>query len=128
LLSGFPVLLASLTTQVRTNPRNFLACEYALLLQSMGVNAAKMNPADTLKLTTELHPVNRFERFKLPVAGLAIHPLGIAHVIKMLQSIIRNDFVTNQSPPLQAGTEFTLAPGRLQGRFTRLAVPVKASD
>jgi hypothetical protein len=44
----------------------------------------------------------------------------------MIQSIIRNDFVTNQTPPLQAGTEFTLAPGRLQGRFTRLGVPDKA--
>jgi hypothetical protein len=41
-----------------------------------------------------MHPVNRFERFQLPVAGLAIHPLGVAHVIKMPQSITRNDFVS----------------------------------
>src|SRR6516165_4909935 len=34
LLSGFPVLLASLTAHVRTNPRNLLACGYALSLQS----------------------------------------------------------------------------------------------
>jgi hypothetical protein len=50
LLSGFPVLLASLTAHVRTNPRNFLAWKYGLLLQSTDVNAAKTNPADTLKL------------------------------------------------------------------------------
>src|SRR5262249_51697223 len=98
------------------------------LNESLKTSLANRSAPSVVDVGTELHPVNRFERFKLPVAGLAIHPLGIAHVIKMLESVIRNDFVTNQSPPLQVGTEFTLAPGRLQGWFTRLAVPVKASD
>jgi hypothetical protein len=41
LLSGYPVLLASLAVHVRTNPRNLLASEYGLSLESR----------ETMKLT-----------------------------------------------------------------------------
>jgi hypothetical protein len=49
LLSGFPVLLASLVAHVRTNPRNLLACGYRY---NRGRNAfPDMGSADNLKLT-----------------------------------------------------------------------------
>ena len=95
------------------------------LNESLKTSLANRSAPSVVDVGTELHPVNRFERFKLPVAGLAIHPLGIADVIEMLQRIIRNDFVTNQSPPLQAGTEFTLAPGDFRDGSRGLQFPLK---
>jgi hypothetical protein len=51
LLSGFPVLLTSLIAHVRINPRNLLACDYALSLQSA--------PARNASICSEYEPATK---------------------------------------------------------------------
>jgi len=72
LLSGFPVLLASLTAYVRINPRNLLACGYTLSIQS-GVASripANMKSPDHPKA----HPAQRHgDRPRTANEGLYVH-------------------------------------------------------